>query len=75
EINENGGDTLAIRCNVLDIESIKKAKEEVDRYFGGCDILINGAGGNSPKATTDNEYHELNILNGIKSFFDLEKEG
>ncbi|WP_064580723.1 SDR family oxidoreductase [Streptobacillus moniliformis] len=75
EINENGGDTLAIRCNVLDIESIKKAKEEVDRYFGGCDILINGAGGNSLKATTDNEYHELNILNGIKSFFDLEKEG
>ncbi len=75
EINKSGGNSLAVKCNVLDIESIKKAKEEVDKYFGGCDILINGAGGNSPKATTENEYHELNLTDETKSFFSLEKEG
>lgn len=75
KINSNGGNSIAITCNVLDIESIKKAKEEVDKNFGACDILINGAGGNSPKATTENEYHELDLSNETKDFFTLDQSG
>lgn len=63
-------------ANVLIKESLKKCHEEVLKAFGKCDILINGAGGNNPRATTDNEYAELNDeVKGIKTFFDLEQSG
>ena len=43
--------------------------------YGKCDILINGAGGNHPRATTDNEYYmEGDIDAETKSFFDLDEE-
>ena len=46
------------------------------KAFGKCDVLINGAGGNNPQATTDNEYAELDDeVKGIKTFFDLEQSG
>lgn len=63
-------------ANVLMKESLEKCHEEVLKTFGKCDILINGAGGNNPRATTDNEYAELNDeIKGIKTFFDLEQSG
>jgi len=63
-------------ANVLIKESLEKCHEEILKEFGKCDILINGAGGNNPKATTDNEYAELDDeVKGIKSFFDLEQSG
>ena len=63
-------------ANVLIKESLEKCHEEVLKAFGKCDILINGAGGNNPRATTDNEYAELNDeVKGIKTFFDLEQSG
>lgn len=66
----------AYECNVLDKESLRKAHEDIAKDFGKVDILINGAGGNNPKATTDNEYFELDDLSkDIKTFFDLDKEG
>ena len=37
-------------------------------------ILINGAGGNNPKATCDNEYMTPD-LEGVKDFFALEESG
>lgn len=44
--------------------------------FGPCDILINGAGGNHPSATTDKEYYEPGDLDAdTKSFFDLDETG
>ena len=50
------------------------AKVLVD--FGKCDILINGAGGNNPKAQTDKEYYEQGDMDAdTKSFFDLDKDG
>jgi NAD(P)-dependent dehydrogenase (short-subunit alcohol dehydrogenase family) len=44
--------------------------------LGPCDILVNGAGGNNPKATTDKEYYEPGDIDAeTKSFFDLDEAG
>ena len=49
---------------------------EVEKDLGSCDILINGAGGNNPRATTDKEYFEPQDIDGeTKSFFDLDSAG
>lgn len=62
------------KANVLDTEELKKVHKQILQDLGPCDILINGAGGNNPKATTDNEYqHEAR--EGQKNFFDLDSEG
>ena len=55
EINAAGGIAKAYVVNVVDKESLKTAHEQVLSDFGKCDILINGAGGNNPSATTSNE--------------------
>ena len=58
EIRKNGGEAKAYACDVLNMESIEAAHAAVLRDFGPCDVLINGAGGNSPKCTTLHEYYE-----------------
>lgn len=76
EIRNEGNSAKGYEANVLQKESLKQAHEEIQKDFGPCDILINGAGGNHPKATTDQEYYEANALKeGEKSFFDLEQSG
>lgn len=63
-------------ANVLEKESLQAAHEAVLSDFGPCDILINGAGGNNPRATTDKEYYEAGDIDAdTKSFFDLDKSG
>ena len=74
KIRKNGGEAIAVKVNCLEKESIEAAKVVVDKAFGACDILINGAGGNNPRATTDNEYHH-EAKEGGKSFFDLDAGG
>ena len=75
-IAEEGGTARAYACNVLDKDVCYAVADEVLADLGPCDILINGAGGNSPKATTDKEYYEDGDLDGeTKSFFDLDKSG
>lgn len=71
---EIGPNAAAVYCNCLDKESIKQAKRQVNEIFGKVDLLINGAGGNNPRATTDNETMTPD-LSGIKSFFDIEESG
>ncbi len=62
------------KANVLEVESLEAVHQAVLKDLGPCDILVNGAGGNNPRATTDNEYqHEAK--NGGKSFFDLDQSG
>lgn len=61
EIAAAGGSAIGIKVDVLDKESVLRAKEEVLKAFGKVDILINGAGGNKKEATVT---EELN-------FFDL----
>ena len=75
KIVKDGGIAKGYACNVLDKESIEKAHEEILTDFGTCDILINGAGGNNPKATTDNEYFTPEDVGNIKTFFELDKSG
>ena len=76
EINAAGGVAIAYGCNVLDKAQTYAVAEQVLRDLGPCDILINGAGGNNPSATTDKEYYEDgDIDSDTKSFFDLDEEG
>ncbi len=64
---------VGYKADVLDKDALEKVRKAVIAELGSCDILINGAGGNSPRATTDNEYqHEAK--EGQKTFFDLDGE-
>lgn len=79
EINEAGGKAIGVAANVLEKDSLKKAKEEVNNAFGKVDILINGAGGNHPLGTTSNPFFAMedlkNTTEGFKTFFDLDPKG
>jgi len=68
---------LAIEANVLDKDSLEAARKIVNEKLGTCDILINGAGGNSPKGTTTKEYFELADFENseLTTFFDLDEKG
>ncbi len=69
-----GENAIAIGTNCLEKESILKARDIIHEKFGKVNFLINGAGGNNPRATTDNEYMTPD-LEGAKTFFDLEESG
>lgn len=71
EIGENA---LAIKTDCLDRQSVESAKKIVNQKWGKVNFLINGAGGNNPRATCDNEYMTPD-LSGVKSFFDLDEKG
>lgn len=76
EIVAEGGTAKAYACNVLDKDICYAVSDAVCADFGPCDILINGAGGNNPRATTDKEYYEDGDIEAdVKSFFDLDKSG
>ena len=51
--DEIGEKAFAVKCNCLDKEDIKAAKAAVNEKFGAVNYLINGAGGNNPKATCE----------------------
>ena len=70
-----GENALAIETNALSKDSIIAAKKAINEKFGKVNFLINGAGGNNPKATTDNEYMTPDIGEEVKTFFDLDEAG
>ncbi len=57
-------DYILLSCDVLDKEQVRAALRETLNHFGRVDVLINGAGGNRPEATTSGE----------KQFFDIPEE-
>ena len=63
-IKARGGTATAMACDVVSRSELELVKERILSQFGGLDILINGAGGNHPGATTSDE----------QSFFDLPLE-
>ena len=74
ELKAEGCVCEGYKANVLDREVLEEVHKQVLADLGPCDILINGAGGNNPRATTDNEYqHEAK--EGQKTFFDLDAAG
>lgn len=76
-IRKNGGRAIAVKTDCLSKDSLVEAQAAVDAAFGPCDILINGAGGNNPRATTVNEYFDADTLDNPEQtdFFDLKPEG
>ena len=72
--DEIGENAIAVRCNCLEKGSIIEAKKAVNEAFGKVNFLINGAGGNHPRASTDNETMTPET-EGIKDFFALEESG
>ena len=64
ELRSSGGDAIGLACNVLEKASIEAAAAQVLAAFGRVDILLNGAGGNKPQATTSAD----------TAFFDLSAE-
>ena len=74
ELTTEGYICKGYKADVLDPAALETVHQAVTADLGPCDILINGAGGNNPRATTDNEYqHEAK--EGGKSFFDLQADG
>ena len=73
---ESGVKCIGVEANVLEKSSLEKAKKEINEKLGKINLLINGAGGNSPKATTQVEKIENENLNELeKTFYGLQIEG
>lgn len=79
EIKNAGGQAIGVAANVLEKNSLEKAKEIINDAFGNVDILVNGAGGNHPLGTTSNPFFAIedlkNTAEGFKTFFDLDPKG
>ncbi len=73
--DEIGENAVAIGTNCLDKKSIEAAKDIICKRFGPVNFLINGAGGNNPRATCDNETMTPELDSDTKTFFDLEEAG
>lgn len=71
---ETGSQVIGVAANVLDRDSLEQAKNEINQQLGDIDILVNGAGGNSPQATTKleqmQEFDEM-----ADTFYGLQIEG
>ena len=77
EIREAGGIACAYKTDVLSKENLQEVHKKILNDFGKCRILINGAGGNSPKCTTAHETYEKGdeADDDISTFFNLDKSG
>jgi NAD(P)-dependent dehydrogenase (short-subunit alcohol dehydrogenase family) len=71
------GDAKAFQCDVLDEDSLRNCYREICSLWGRVDALINGAGGNNPRGSTDKEFLESEDLDDpdLKGFFDLDFTG
>ncbi|MCI8624377.1 MAG: SDR family oxidoreductase [Provencibacterium sp.] len=73
-----GGHARAYPADVLNAAAMREVHHKIIADFGKCDILINGAGGNHPRATTSNEFFSSvrpEEEKELVSFFDLDEAG
>ncbi len=75
-IRKAGGEAQAFACSVLSVEDLERTRAEVERLWGAPDYLVNGAGGNSPKASTTQEFLEASDLDRVDQlgFFNMSLE-
>jgi NAD(P)-dependent dehydrogenase (short-subunit alcohol dehydrogenase family) len=72
---EYNAEVIGVEANVLDKESLVKAKQVINEKLGDIDMLINGAGGNHPSATTKVEQMSENSLDHLEdTFYGLEMD-
>jgi NAD(P)-dependent dehydrogenase (short-subunit alcohol dehydrogenase family) len=72
QITSNGGTAIAVKCNVLEKDTLITARDKIVAEFGRVDILINGAGGNKKEATTSPKTSFFDIpAEAIRFVFDL----
>ena len=76
-ITADGGIAAAYRADVLDREMLESVKTRINDEYGSVSLLINGAGGNSPRCTTDKEYYQQGDIEDekVRSFFKLDRDG
>jgi len=74
-IRENGGEAISVAANCLDTASLEAAAAIVHEKLGKCSILLNGAGGNNPRGTTDDEQYQPGCPDTVKTFFNLDPKG
>jgi NAD(P)-dependent dehydrogenase (short-subunit alcohol dehydrogenase family) len=72
EIKSDGGTAIAVKCNVLEKDTLEAAREKIFAEFGRIDVLINGAGGNKKEATTSPDLTFFDLpSDAIRFVFDL----
>lgn len=72
EIKTHGGTAVAVKCNVLEKDTLETAKEKVIAEFRRVDVLINGAGGNKKEATTSPDLSIFDMpTDAVRFVFDL----
>jgi NAD(P)-dependent dehydrogenase (short-subunit alcohol dehydrogenase family) len=72
---KTGSLAVGIFANVLDKNLLLESKKEINYNLGKIDVLINGAGGNAPQATTKEEFiteENLNDLSGTLLGLDID---
>jgi len=76
-VTKAGGVAEAYRCDVLNVDQLRECYDSICHQWGPPDFLINGAGGNDPRGSTSEEFHEQEktLDQGAKSFFDLDPAG
>lgn len=71
-LRDTGAECIVLQADVLDIEQLRAARDELLAQWGSIDILVNAAGGNVQRARTDttsifdmpmDAYHEVIDLN------------
>ena len=73
---ETGAKIIGVEANVLDRTSLEQAKKIINEKLGEIDILINGAGGNHPSATTKVEQIEEKDIDNLEdTFYGLQLDG
>jgi len=77
KISAEGGIAKAFVCNVLDEDQLESCRCEIEDLWGVPDFLLNGAGGNHPKATTEKEFLDFSDLDDSdgQNFFNLDLKG
>lgn len=74
QIRSAGGSAISVSTDVSDESSVNEARNEVEKAFGLCTLLINGAGGNQNEALTNiTEFQDKELVKdgSVKGFFNL----